>query len=192
MALTRLEASQVESRWADALASRPTYAPTVTLEDQHGMIIERRQLRVRTSPENVYRAFTAIGGDHGWPYMNWAWVLRGRLDRLVGGVGFRRGRRHPTKLRAGDALDFWRVEAVEVNHLLRLRSEMRMPGPAWLEFTVSPDTGDCSCFRQNAYFAPKGFWGFAYWYLLYPIHSLIFSGMIQSLAAKADEHRPKG
>jgi hypothetical protein len=150
------------------------------------MIIERRQHFVRANPADVYRAFAGLGGERGWLYANWAWRLRGALDRLIGGVGLRRGRRHPETLRAGDALDFWRVEAVEPDRLLRLRSEMKVPGEAWLQFEARPRSEEETLLLQTAFFAPKGLSGFLYWYVLYPIHGLIFSGMIRNLARWAE------
>jgi hypothetical protein len=184
-ALMHLEASEIETTWSDAMASSQGDQPSVELMNQEGMIIERRQEIVEASPQAIYQAFCSLGGDRGWLYMDWAWRLRGMLDRLVGGAGFRRGRRHPTEVRVGDALDFWRVEAVERNHKLRLRAEMRVPGRAWLQFEVEPSGVDRSLLVQSAYFAPKGLFGFIYWYLLYSIHSKIFSGMIRALSIEA-------
>jgi uncharacterized protein YbjT (DUF2867 family) len=186
LALERLEASHIETSWSDALASSSGKVSAAELKNIEGMIIERRQRLVATLPDRVYAAFTGLGGDRGWLYMNWAWRVRGILDRLVGGVGFRRGRRHPTELRVGDALDFWRVEAVDPGHSLRLRAEMKVPGRAWLQFEVELSDQETSLLTQTAFFAPKGLGGFLYWYLLYPIHSLIFSGLIRQLGKLAE------
>jgi hypothetical protein len=128
-----------------------------------------------------------LGGDRGWLYMDWAWRLRGTIDRILGGVGLRRGRRHPAEVRVGDALDFWRVESVEYAHQMRLRAEMKVPGDAWLQFEVSSSDEGYSSLIQTAYFAPKGLAGFLYWYLLYPIHGLIFSGLIKTLVANIEQ-----
>jgi hypothetical protein len=117
--------------------------------------------------------------------MNWAWQLRGLLDRLIGGVGMRRGRRHPGEVRVGEALDFWRVEAVEPGRLLRLRAEMKVPGSAWLQFQVQDGPAGASLV-QTAFFAPRGLLGWIYWYGLYPIHALIFRRMIRAIAATAE------
>ena len=134
--------------------------------------------------------FSRLGGARGWLYANSLWRLRGMLDRLVGGVGMRRGRRHPTDVRVGDALDFWRVEAAEPGRLLRLRAEMRVPGRAWLQFEVTPVSDEEASLVQTALFAPKGIWGLLYWYLLYPIHRQIFSGMLAAVVQQAEaEHR---
>ena len=113
--------------------------------------------------------------------MDWAWRLRGLADRVVGGVGLRRGRRDPAKLRVGDALDFWRVEAVEPGRLLRLRAEMKVPGKAWLQFTATPRDGGTTLLEQTAFFAPKGLAGLLYWYALYPIHRVIFNGLVERI-----------
>jgi hypothetical protein len=152
------------------------------------MIIERREIQVQAPTREVYRVFSCLGGDRGWLYFNWAWRLRGVLDRLLGGSGLRRGRRDPDHLRCGDAVDFWRVEEVQAGRSLRLRAEMKLPGRAWLEFRVEPGEEQGSTLTQTAYFAPKGLAGFLYWYLLYPIHNLIFSGMIQKIRDEAEKH----
>ncbi len=181
MALDNLEVSGIETSWSDALSSSQGNMPPVMLKNHEGMIIERRQQQIDSSAEDVFRTVTGIGGERGWPYMNWVWRLRGMFDRLVGGVGFRRGRRHPDEVRVGDALDFFRVEAVEPGRLLRLRVEMKLPGRAWLQFEVQPKD-DQALLVQTTFFAPKGFIGFMYWYLSYPIHALVFSGMLRALA----------
>ncbi|HTX53155.1 MAG TPA: DUF2867 domain-containing protein, partial [Candidatus Baltobacteraceae bacterium] len=125
-----------------------------------------------------------IGGTQGWYYANGLWRLRGFIDLLVGGIGMRRGRRDPETLHPGEAVDFWRVEAYEHDHLLRLAAEMKIPGRAWLQFEVTPcDTG--SEIRQTAIFDPAGLAGLLYWYALYPIHALIFRGMLTRIAARA-------
>jgi hypothetical protein len=156
------------------------------LTTQDGMIIERRQLLVAADPSEVYRTFSSLGGRRGWLYANWTWRLRGEVDRLLGGVGFRRGRRHPEELRVGDAVDFWRVEAVEPGHLLRLRAEMKLWGRAWLQFRARLRSDGRTLLEQTAYFAPKGLPGLLYWYLLYPVHALIFSGLIRDIGRRAE------
>jgi hypothetical protein len=154
------------------------------MSSQEGMIIERRRRIVPVAPDRLFAEVEQLGGRAGWPYGNILWRLRGLLDRLVGGVGMRLGRRSPTELRVGDALDFWRVEAVERPTLLRLRAEMRVPGRAWLQYEVT-ETSRGSRLEQTAFFEPKGLPGLAYWYLLYPIHGLIFRGMVRRLAARS-------
>jgi len=184
-ALDKLEAAAVETSWNDALVTSQPDMPPVVLTTQEGMILEQRQMLVPAPPETVYRSFTGLGGQRGWLYWNWAWRLRGWLDWLVGGVGFRGGRRDPEDVRTGDAVDFWRAEAVEPGRLLRLRSEMKLPGRAWLQFQVKLQSDGSSLLQQTAYFAPKGLAGLAYWYGLYPLHQVIFSGMIRKVAERA-------
>ena len=191
-ALAHLDAGEVETAWSDALATSQGDRAPVALTTQAGMIVERRQRLVQASPEAVYRAFTSLGGDRGWLYADGLWRWRGRLDRLVGGVGLRRGRRHPGQLRVGDALDFWRVEAVVPQRSLRLRAEMKLPGRAWLEFEAAAQGDGTTLLRQTAWFAPKGLSGVLYWYLLYPIHRAIFAGLLGALARQAEQATGSG
>ena len=188
-ALDDLNVGAVETAWTDALASSQGDVPPVVLATHDGMMIEHRQLSIPATPAQAFRAFSRLGGQAGWLYMNWAWQLRGLMDRLIGGVGMRRGRRHPTDVRIGDALDFWRVEAVEPDALLRLRAEMKVPGRAWLQFKAQPQATGRTLLSQTAFFAPRGLWGLVYWYALYPIHQVIFSGMVRAIAARAGAER---
>jgi hypothetical protein len=187
-ALADLEAGKVETSWSDALSTTLGDDPPVELTTEQGMNIERRQKIIAASPETVYRVFSGLGGERGWLYANKLWRLRGIADRLVGGVGFRRGRRHPDEVRVGDALDFWRVEAVEPGRLLRLRAEMKLPGRAWLQFEARPLPENKTHLVQTAYLAPKGLFGFLYWYGLYPFHGLIFGNLIGAIAERARKH----
>ncbi len=188
LAISRLDTDEVETTWNDALISSKGDEQPVILETKEGLIIERR-IRKLDVPQNfVFYVFTSLGGEKGWLTFDWAWKLRGILDRLVGGVGFRRGRRHPEKLRIGDALDFWRVEALKPGEILRLRAEMKVPGRAWFEFQASTEESSGKTkLVQTAYFAPKGLFGLLYWYALYPIHLFVFSSMIDSIAREAEE-----
>lgn len=186
-ALAKLEHGQVETIWTDALASSQGDLPAVYFTLEQGMLIERRQQAVAAPSETVFRTFCGLGGKRGWPTLNTAWWLRGAIDRLVGGVGMRRGRRHPDELRVGDAVDFWRVEAYEPGNLLRLRAEMKVPGKAWLQFEVEPGSNNPTSLVQTAFFAPKGLFGYLYWYLLYPVHAWIFGKMVQRIAAAAEQ-----
>jgi uncharacterized protein YbjT (DUF2867 family) len=179
-ALGAIEHEEVETRWSGALGN----ASTVELSDREGLIREVRTVRVETSPEKVFEAFSGLGGERGWLVWNWAWWLRGLVDRLTGGPGLRRGRRHPRELLAGEALDFWRVEAVEPPRLLRLRAEMKLPGRAWLQWEAVAD-GDGTRLVQTALFAPVGLAGALYWNLLYPAHRMIFSGLVRAIAREA-------
>jgi uncharacterized protein YbjT (DUF2867 family) len=185
-ALDELEAKQVESTWTDSLAASLGDRPIVALGNIEGMITETRHLKVQAQPETVYQVFTSLGGQNGWFYADWLWHLRGIMDRAVGGVGLRRGRRHPTDIRIGDPLDFYRVEALEPNKMMRLRAEMKVPGKAWMEFKVHPLEDGSAQLTQTAYFAPKGLFGHIYWYVLYPIHSLVFSGLIHAIGTRSE------
>jgi hypothetical protein len=187
LALARIEEGDIETLWSDALASSQKDITPAYLTQEQGMLIERRQKRVDAPPSAVFRSFSGLGGDRGWPPYNWLWQLRGAVDRLVGGVGMRRGRRHPDQLRQGEALDFWRVEAVKTDHLLRLRAEMKMPGRGWLQFEANDRENGGTDLVQTAYFASKGLSGLLYWYGIYPLHGLIFSRMINAVARHATE-----
>lgn len=194
LALAKLEASQVETAWSDALSTSRGDMPPVVLSTRDGMIIETRRRVAHAAPTAVYKAFAGLGGKRGWLYANWAWRMRGIMDRMVGGVGLRRGRRHPYDVRVGDALDFWRVEAVEPNRLLRLRAEMKVPGDVWLQFEAQAQSNQQTLLIQTALFAPRGLFGLIYWYLLYPVHGPVFSGLIRNLVELAEtefsEHTP--
>ena len=186
-ALERIRVGDIESIWSDALSSSQGDRKPAFFTLEQGMFIERREQPVNAPAAAVYRAFTGVGGKRGWPAFDWAWRARGLMDRLVGGVGMRRGRRDPDELRVGEALDFWRVEAVEENRLLRLRAEMKVPGRAWLQFEVKPEEEGRSTLTQTAYFASRGLSGLLYWYALYPIHGLIFGRMPRHLTELAEQ-----
>lgn len=181
LALRKMDLREVETAWTDSLTSSLGDKAPVTLVNREGLIIERRRRLVPAPPDSVYRQCARLGGRRGWLYLNWAWQLRGAMDRLVGGVGMRRGRRDPEDVRVGDTVDFWRVERVVPGRLIRLRAEMRFPGEAWLEFEARPEGEGRTRLLQTAYFAPRGLVGLVYWYVQYPIHALIFSGLIRRL-----------
>jgi hypothetical protein len=185
-ALANLDASQVETRWTDALVSSMGAEQVVELIDREGMITEIRRLPVEADPDQIYACVSRLGGDRGWMFMNYAWRLRGWVDRLLGGVGLRRGRRHPTQVRVGDAVDFWRVERADQGEQLLLRAEMKLPGKAWLEYRMDVQSGE-TFLTQTAYFAPRGLGGLLYWYFLYPIHGVIFSGLIARIKAESEK-----
>ena len=166
--------------WSDALSSgaEPRKWGGVRFGSR---LVDSRTVQVNVSPAAAFEPIRRIGGAAGWYYANRLWRLRGWLDLLVGGVGMRRGRRDPWQLRVGDVIDFWRVEAFEPDHCLRLAAEMKLPGRAWLEFRVET-AGDGSMIRQTAIFDPVGLWGLAYWYGVYPLHGIIFGGMLRQIA----------
>lgn len=180
-ALDRTEAGEVVTRWSVA-GGAPD--PRVRLVDTEGVVREVRSRLVDASPQQLFRAFSSLGGERGWRVWNWLWELRGALDQLVGGPGLRRGRRHPEVLYPGEALDFWRVEEYRPPSILRLRSEMKVPGRAWLQFEAIPE-GRQTRLVQTAFFVPTGFFGWLYWYGIYPLHAKIFSDLVDAIAADA-------
>jgi len=131
-------------------------------------------------PAKAFAPIRRIGGETGWYFADGLWKLRGAIDLLIGGVGLRRGRRDPDQIRVGDTVDCWRVEQSEPNRRLRLQAEMRLPGRAWLEFEVEPK-GEGSQIRQTAEFDPVGLAGLGYWYLIYPLHQIVFAGMLRGI-----------
>jgi len=180
LALEKIRQQDVPTRWSDALGRNETFH----LEDKEGLVREVRSRVVDAPPEALYRAFSSLGGDRGWLAWNWAWRLRGFMDKLAGGPGLRRGRRDPTELLPGDAVDFWRVEEVDPPRLLRLRAEMKLPGRGWLQWETRPE-GDQTRLIQAALFSPRGFSGWAYWYGSQPFHSFIFDRMVNRIATIA-------
>jgi len=183
LAIGRISREDVETSWSDALLADANVRPyRFTVEA--GMMIERRQALLDIEPEALFRAYTGIGGTRGWLYMDWAWALRGWLDKAVGGVGLRRGRRQPDEIHAGEALDFWRVEEVRQNRLLRMRAEMKLPGDGWFQFESERRDGK-TLFTMAAVFRPRGLWGFIYWYLMWPFHKPLFDGLARRIASRA-------
>ena len=147
-------------------------------------LVDSRAIHVPVGAAAAFRPIRRVGGQTGWYFGDPLWHIRGVLDLLVGGVGLRRGRRDPEQLAVGAAVDFWRVEAIEPNRLLRLRAEMKLPGRAWLQFEVAED-GSGSTIRQTAIFDPVGVFGAAYWYGLFPLHSWLFAGMLRRIGQVA-------
>ena len=172
------------TRWSDGLSSSGKLATWGGV--QFGTrLVDSRTVQVSVPPFSAFAPIQRIGGSNGWYYANFLWWLRGSLDLLVGGVGLRRGRRDPYTLAAGDALDFWRVETIEPYRRLSLVAEMKVPGRAWLQFKVEPNSRG-SVIRQTAIFDPAGLAGLIYWYAFYPLHLWIFSGMLHQIAAVAE------
>ena len=185
-ALARMAYDDVVTTWASSLSSLSPDKPEADQLGAHeGMLLDRRRRRVKADPGRVFEVICALGGEVGWPAGNALWQIRGFLDRLVGGVGMRRGRRHPRDLRVGDPLDFWRVEALEPRHLLRLRAEMKLPGRAWLQFEVLPDAEGARV-EQTAFFEPRGVLGYLYWYSVLPFHRFVFPGLVGAVKERAE------
>ena len=150
--------------------------------------LDTRVIAVPHEPEAAFRPIRRIGGKNGWYYADWLWTLRGLIDRLTGGLGMNRGRPDPEHLSVGDTVDCWQVEAIEPDRFLRLRATMRMPGRAWLQYEVQPENSG-STIRQTAMFDPRGLLGRLYWALLYPVHNMIFAGMLNNMAKRITQPR---
>jgi uncharacterized protein YbjT (DUF2867 family) len=183
-ALQKVAEIDVATRWSgadwpgapsDPMPTDPAWAGGSVYRDERDAV-------VGAPPAEVWRVIEGIGGERGWYSFPVAWALRGVLDRLVGGVGLRRGRRHPDRLTVGEPLDFWRVEAIERGRLLRLRAEMKLPGQAWLEFRLEEHDG-ATTLHQRALFVPRGLSGHLYWWAVWPFHGVVFASMLRALAA---------
>lgn len=184
-ALSNEDRELAETRWNDAFAYG-SHGGRYGGQRLGLRRVDSRAATVPVPPERAFEPIRRIGGRRGWYYGDFLWRLRGFLDLLVGGVGVRRGRRDPDRLVPGDAVDFWRVEAVEEDRLLRLVAEMKLPGRAWLQFEVEGGEGG-STIRQTAIFDPVGLAGLLYWYGIYPLHSLVFGGMLRGIARAASD-----
>jgi uncharacterized protein YbjT (DUF2867 family) len=184
-ALANEERKFAESRWSDALSSKGPERGFGGVRFG-SRIIDSQSVEVSLAPKEAFKLVERIGGETGWYYADWLWTIRGFLDLLVGGVGVRRGRRHPTNLGLGDTVDFWRVEAFTPGRLIRLFAEMKFPASAWLQYEDAP-VNHGSIIRQTAIFDPLGLLGLSYWYLLYPLHQLVFSGTLCGIKEAAEK-----
>jgi uncharacterized protein YbjT (DUF2867 family) len=183
-AFTNEDLEIAATRWSDALSSSRGVRAWGGVHFGN-RIVDTRVVTVSVPPATAFAPIRSIGGKQGWYCANYLWTIRGWIDLLCGGIGKRRARRDPQQLRVGDVLDWWRVEAYEPNQLLRLLAEMKVPGRAWLEFEVEP-VEEGSQIRQTAIFDPAGLFGLAYWYALYPLHAVIFRGMLSQIAKRAE------
>jgi len=192
LAVQRVRNSAVATRWSGASVPGAPSDPLPTDPHWAGgtLYVDERTRATTAAPAALWRVVEGIGGDAGWYSFPLAWRVRGRLDRLVGGVGLRRGRRDQRKLYVGEALDFWRVEEIEEGRLLRLRAEMRLPGLAWLEFHVEHAPPDGTVLRQRATFAPHGLAGHLYWRAIAVFHGVVFGGMVKGIARAAEQRVP--
>lgn len=186
-ALANEDREFAETRWSDAISAGGT--DTGLFGSYGGVsrgrrLADSRECELAVTPEEAFAPIRRIGGKTGWYAQNWLWRLRGFIDLLVGGVGLRRGRPDPEHLSVGDTVDWWRVETYEPDSLLRMRAEMKLPGRAWIEFEVRP-TDRGSVIRQTAVFDPSGLLGLLYWYGVYPLHAVVFRGMLAGIAKAA-------
>ena len=190
LALKRIREADVVTRWSSASLAGAPSDPLPTDPDWAGgsLYEDVRRREVAASPESLWTVIEGIGGDNGWYSFALAWRVRGWLDRFVGGVGLRRGRRDPHRVYVGETIDFWRVEERDAGELLRLRAEMRLPGLAWLELGVERSAdGRRTTYVQRALFHPRGLFGHAYWWSVAPFHGIVFGGMARNIAAAAEE-----
>ncbi|GAA2705672.1 SDR family oxidoreductase [Actinoplanes palleronii] len=188
LALGKIRDANVETRWSTASGRDAAAEPLPSDPDWSGgsVYTDERTRPVHAPADRLWRVIEGVGGDNGWYSFPLAWSVRGWLDRLVGGVGLRRGRRDRHRLRVGEALDWWRVEEIVPGELLRLRAEMRVPGRAWLEMRAEPDGAGGSVYRQRAVFLPRGLAGHLYWATVLPFHGVVFNGMARNIARGAE------
>jgi len=188
LALEKMKSGEVETSWQDALVDGAVSDPLPSDPDWagHTVFLDVKRRETDATPADLWAVIEGIGGDNGWYSFPLAWAVRGWMDKLVGGVGLRRGRRNPKRLNIGDALDFWRVEAIDRGEFLRLRAEMRVPGRAWLEMRATPaEHGSGSVYDQRAVFFPMGLGGRLYWFAILPFHGVIFNGMANRITETA-------
>ena len=180
-ALDRIRADEVITSWSAAgpVPGDPEWAGGTVFKDQ-------RTIEISASEGDVFRAVCRIGGGHGWYAGDYLWRIRGWMDKLVGGPGLRRGRRHSEKVTFGEALDFWRVIGVDENKRLTLLAEMKLPGTAMLEFGLEPGADSKTRMTMTARFRPKGIFGLIYWYIVVPFHNIVFGGMLQGIKSAAE------
>jgi hypothetical protein len=190
LALQRIGDADVTTRWTSATPPGAPSDPMPSDPDWAGgsLYVDERSSPVAASRDSLWRVIEGIGGENGWYSWALAWRVRGWLDRFWGGPGLRRGRRDARRLRIGDALDWWRVEDVEQQRLLRLRAEMRVPGLAWLDLAIEQDAAGRTVFRQTARFHPHGLLGQLYWWSVAPFHGIVFGGMRRNVARAAEAY----
>ncbi len=178
-AVKEIETNQVISRWSDN--GGKIWDKNHSKEISDAIFVDRKESDIsELDKEKVFKSFTSIGGKNGWFDYDFLWVMRGILDKMIGGVGLKRGRRDQENLRVGESLDFWKVADLKENERLLLYAQMKLPGTAWLEFKIEDNK-----LIQSAYFYPKGVFGRLYWYSLIPLHYFVFTNMIESIIKKA-------
>ncbi|GAA4525231.1 SDR family oxidoreductase [Amycolatopsis samaneae] len=186
LALARIRSTDVPTRWSDAGAAPSDPLPTDPVWSGGTVYEDVREHTTSASPDALWDVIESIGGEHGWYSFPLAWSVRGWADRVIGGVGLRRGRRDPRRLHVGEALDWWRVEHLHRPRILRLRAEMKVPGRAWLELAVEPGRAGGAVYRQRAVFEPHGLAGHLYWRLIAPFHGAVFGGMVRNITGTAE------
>ena len=190
LALEKVRNQDVDTRWSTASVPGAPSAPLPTDPDWSGgsLYVDLREHTTTASPEALWHVIEGIGGENGYYSALFLWEIRGLLDRVIGGVGLRRGRRDPRHLYVGESVDFWRVERCDRGSLLRLRAEMRLPGLAWLELIVDHDDRGRTVYRQRATYRPFGLLGHLYWWAVVPFHAIVFGSMVRNIPAAAERH----
>ena len=189
-ALSRGDQDRIYTRWSDAYPPAHELAMKLTEMDRATLFVKSTTLETTKTASSLFNSICRVGGKEGWFNANWLWKLRGTLDRLLMGVGTSRGRRHPYLLRVNDVVDFWRVEDIRNDERLLLRAEMKLPGRAWLEFSIDEEASRPNTLTVRAYYQPFGFWGKAYWYACLPLHFFIFNDLIRQIERRSvtNEH----
>lgn len=187
-AIRATDEQRVLTRWSGSIRGAIPQALDATPlpDNRRELIRDVQKIKTKATMTMLRNAISRIGGEVGWYYADWLWDIRGAIDRMIGGVGVRRGRRHPEQIVIGDSIDFWRVEDYQENRLL-LRAEMKVPGRAWLEFSIRNEEDETRTFTQTAYYFPGSFWGILYWYLLLPLHYFVFAGMARNIVRWAEQ-----
>ncbi len=186
-ALSRYEQDRIHTRWSDSYPPAHELAIKLHEMERSKLYIISASLRTRKSAASLFSSFCGVGGKEGWFNANWLWKIRGALDKILMGVGSLRGRRHSTILEINDVVDFWRVEDITQDKRLLLRAEMKLPGWAWLEFSVEANDDATNTLSVRAYYQPSGFWGKVYWYSVYPFHSFIFQNLIEQIERRSHD-----
>ncbi len=187
LAIQATDMLEVPTRWTGAQRGAIPQAFNLDSIPAKSLLQDRQIVNTQASVKSLHLALSRIGGSQGWYYADRLWTMRGAIDRALGGVGLRRGRRHPEEVSVGDAIDFWRVEEYTPDHI-RLRAEMKVPGRAWLEFQIHETKKNGNSLIQTAYYEPRSFWGKLYWYVLIPIHYFVFRGMARGIVRWAEQH----
>ncbi len=182
-ALQRIAEDKVESSWTANYS--PSYHRPCSFIDAQGIILQDYNIETKAAPQKVYEIFSRIGGKNGYYFADFLWKIKAFQDRLIGGIGFRNGRRSACEIHQGETLDFWRVERLIPGRTMLLRAEMKLPGRGWLQFQTN-ELGSKTLIRITAYFEPKGVFGYIYWYMLYPIHTFVFKGLIREIKKRAE------
>ena len=187
-AISAIQDLEIPTRWSGVTAEERAGRPRPWDPDWAGGTVYEyvTSTEVQATPATALRTVQGIGGERGWYGFAVLWAIRGALDKIVGGVGLRRGRRHPDDITVGEALDFWRVDAMEPD-LFRLRAEMKVPGEAWLEWTMHERPEGRTCIEQKARYVPRGLFGRLYWWPLYPVHAVLFPVMLRRIGREAEQ-----